>query len=147
MIVKHIWTIFCKHNPDHFHFLIQTLAFAKRVNWISQRLELWVANSPCPPRCRVESGFLPFLPFPSSQILLVEKENQCLVQRRHLLPAVDFPRSIQRHPCLTAQSHWYPYPVLQPYRELSTSFHAFFAAWEWFGFELNGCLKSFAWRQ
>ena len=64
-------TNFCKHNQEHFQFMLQMGNFAatQGVGWVSQRLELWVASFPCPPR-RVKWGCLLVLALSNFQRLL-----------------------------------------------------------------------------
>ena len=89
-------TSFRKHNQEHFHFLFQWLDFAARqeVDWVSQRLDLWVPNAPCPPRRRVVWGFPLVFPFQICQALLAKSghnpwSKDSVYLRRRVFPEID----------------------------------------------------------
>ena len=103
-----IVTSFCKHNQEPFQFLLQMFDFAarQRVDWVSQGLEMWVANSPCPPHRRVKWGFLLILQFGSCQTVLAELGFQFLVKRQHIPPTQDSFRRVQHQPSPIYHRHW-----------------------------------------
>ena len=130
----------CKHNQEQLQILLQMLDVAATnwFSWDSQRLELWVVTSPCPPRNQIEWGFPLILPFPGCWR---NGGYQCVIQQHLPSPKWYFSRRCLCRPSLIAHSHWYTYLMLQREKKPPPSSHSFLAVWEWLGFKANDCQK------